>query len=135
VGPNIDGTLDKMESIAPNNVKFLRGIYGNELVEICSNCKVYIQASFHESFGCSLAEAMLCECIPVVSKNAALPEVAGNAGIYLDELTPKELANKIEYALSLPDMYGKNARKQILSKFGLLNRRNRIISVIEGMGD
>ncbi|MEO7555918.1 MAG: glycosyltransferase, partial [Acidimicrobiales bacterium] len=39
--------------------------------------QVYAQLSWHEAFGVSVAEAMLCGCTPVVTDVPALQEVAG----------------------------------------------------------
>lgn len=109
----------------------LDSIVGQDLISICSMAKVYVQASVHEGFGCSLEEAMLCECIPVVSRNGAIPEVAGDVGIYVNELTLENVAEKIKYALSLPDDYGIEARKRILDNFSYDNRKMKILKVIE----
>lgn len=42
---------------------------------------VYAQLSARESFGVAVAEAMACECVPVVSAAGALPSVVGPTGI------------------------------------------------------
>jgi len=131
IGPDVNGALEVLKRKAAGNVEFLGGIYGRDLIDICSRAKVYVQASVHESFGCSLAEAMLCECIPVVSRNAAIPEVVGDTGIYVDRLTPEELSEKIRYALNFPDEYGKKARNRIIEKFPLSRRKQQIIELIE----
>lgn len=133
IGPDKDGALCHLKETAPKNVEFLGGIYGQDLVEICGSAKVYVQASAHESFGCSLAEAMLCECIPVVSRNGAIPEVVGEAGFYIDKLTPEGVAEKIKYALNLPDSYGKAARQHIVEHFPFHKRNQAILSVIENI--
>ncbi len=41
----------------------------------------YMQLSVEESFGVALVEAMKCGCLPIVSPNSALPEVAGEYGV------------------------------------------------------
>ncbi|MCX6827598.1 MAG: glycosyltransferase family 4 protein, partial [candidate division Zixibacteria bacterium] len=133
VGKWYDSSIDYLRKIAPGNVTFTGSVSQEELVKLLGRAKVYVQASFHEAFGCSLAEAMLCECIPVVSRNGAIPEVVGDTGIYLDELTPQELAKKIEIALKLPDEYGKRARKRIIECFPLIKRKNAILELIQGM--
>ena len=130
IGPDIDGSLEELRKIAPNNVNFLGGVYGEKLIEICNKAKVYVQVSIHESFGCSLAEAMLCECIPVVSRRAAIPEVVGNTGIYVDKIEPEEVAKKIKMALMASDNYAEKGRKRIVDKFSLEKRQKQILSYI-----
>ncbi len=133
IGPDIDGTLEKMRKIAPNNVGFTGGVYGEELVELCNRAKVYVQISIHESFGCSIAEAMLCECIPVVSNRAAIPEVVGNCEFYVDELSPEKVAEKIKEALSAPDDLGKKARERIKTHFPFEKRKREFLEAIESV--
>src|SRR4030042_3060669 len=102
IGPWLDDSVSELKKISPQNVVFTEGLYDKLLIEYLSQASVYIQASEWESFGCALAEAMLCECVPVVSRLGAIPEVVGDCGIYLDELTTSELARKIEEALNRP---------------------------------
>ncbi len=135
IGPDKDGTLQELKGISSKNVEFLGGIYGKELVDLCSKSKVYVQVSVHESFGCSLAEAMLCECIPVVSRNAAIPEVVGDTGGYVDKLTPEDVAEKIKYALNMPDDYGKRARNLVIEKFPINKRKWQLLESIRGVCD
>ncbi len=129
VGPWHDGAINRLRSIAPPNVTFTGGLYGEDLVRIYSRAKVYVQASVHESFGCSVAEAMLCECVPVVSRRAALPEVVGDCGYYVDELTPKAVATQIEKALDSD--WRHKARKRIIRKFPLKKRQKELLAAVE----
>ncbi len=98
VGP-IAPDAKQLPASAPPNVTFTGGLYGEDLLRMYSRAKVYVQASVHESFGCSVAEAMLCGCTPVVSRHGALPEVVGDAGFYVEELSPQALAAQIRTAL------------------------------------
>jgi len=130
VGSWLDNSINDLKRLAPPNVIFTGGLSESELIDCASRAKVYVQASRHEAFGCSLAEAMLCECVPVVSKNAALPEVVGSAGLYLDRLSSDELAEKIREAFNHPEL-GIIARKRILEKFPLSKRRDALLKAVE----
>lgn len=129
VGPAADKAIERLKIIAPSNVIFTGGLYGKDLVQQLAKAMIYVQASGWESFGCSLAEAMLCECVPVVSNLTALPEVVGDCGFYLDKLEPEELAAKIRTALEHPEM-GKKARQRIVEHFPLEKRKQAILEVI-----
>ena len=131
VGPWKDRAIDKLKRIAPPNVTFTGGLYGENLIGILRRAKVYVQASFHESFGCSLAEAMLCECIPVVTRRAALPEVVGVCGFYVDTMEPQVIAATISKAFEAPEEFGRNAADRIASFFPLEKRRKEILQAIE----
>jgi glycosyltransferase involved in cell wall biosynthesis len=133
IGPWDNGTINILEKIAPANVTFTGGIYGYDLVKMYSRAKVYVQVSQHESFGCALAEAMLCECIPVVSRKAAIPEVAGDCGFYVDELTPEEVAEKIKEALASPEEFGRRARERIINLFPLEKRKENLLSAVNSL--
>lgn len=133
VGPWDDDTINYLKKIASSNVKFTGGLYGEDLIKLCNKSKVYVQVSYHESFGCSIAEAMLCECIPVVSRKGAIPEVVGNCGVYLDKLTAKDVAEKIKEALHGPGDLGKMARERIVNFFPLENREKGLFGAIDSL--
>ena len=133
IGPVVeDGTYKKLREIAPPNVYFTGGLYGQDLVRALSRMSVYVQVSEWESFGCSLAEAMLCECVPVVYRRTALPEVVGKAGYYIESLTAEELSEAIQMALNDKEM-GSKARARIIRNFPLEKRRQKILNVLESL--
>lgn len=132
IGPWLDNSISELKKIAPQNVTFTEGLYDKSLIEYLSQASVYIQASEWESFGCALAEAMLCECVPVVAKRTALPEVVGDCGFYVDKLEPKELVEKIQLALQNPQI-GKIARERIIKYFPLESRREELLKAISSL--
>jgi len=129
VGTWVDEAIEELKRLAPPNVTFTDGLYGNELVRMYNRARVYVQASGYESFGCSLAEAMLCECVPVVSRRAALPEVVGDCGFYIDNLEPEELAHRIKQAMN-SDL-GARARERIVKISPLEKRRSELLAAID----
>lgn len=130
IGPWQDGTINYLKKIATANVAFTNRISDNDLVRICSKAKVYVQVSHHEAFGCSIAEAMLCECIPVVSRRAAIPEVVGDTGYYVESLDPKEVSEEIKKAISAPLSLGRKGRERIVKEFPLERRKSEIVQII-----
>ena len=131
VGPWKDGAVDRLKAIASSNVVFIDGLYGVDLVRMYSRARVYVQASVHESFGCSVAEAMLCECTPVVTRRTALREVVSDCGFYVDYLKPESIAKQIKEALSAPEDLGKKARERIKAVFPLEKRKKELLEAIE----
>jgi len=131
IGECQDNAVEYLRSISSSNLLVAGKVSDKDLLEYMSRAKVYVQVSFHEGFGCSLAEAMLCECIPVVSRNAAIPEVVGEVGVYVDTLTPEEVAEKIKYALNLSDGFGNMARDRIIENFFLKKRKKEILEAIK----
>ncbi len=133
VGKWVDDSIDYLKSIAASNMRFLDEIDQSTLHILMSKCKVYVQVSRHESFGCALAEAMLCECIPVVTKSAAIPEVVGDCGFFLADESPEELAVSINKALNSDSELGKRARERIEKVFPLAKRESRLLELIEDL--
>lgn len=125
-----DTSINYLKSIASDNVDFKEVGGRVELLnKYYQEAKIYVQVSIHESFGCALGEAMLWECIPVVSKVGALPEVVGNTGFYIDHFTPEELAKQILLAIQKGD--GTHARSRIVEKFSLRKRQNKLLNIIK----
>ena len=117
-----------LKEIASDNVTFTGSVPFDELLHQFQTSKVYVQVSAYESFGYAPAEAMLCHCVPVVTKRGALPEVVGDAGIYVPYGDPRATAKGIEKALR-SDL-GPKARERILEKFPLEKRRDRILEEV-----
>ncbi|MFH1335692.1 MAG: glycosyltransferase family 4 protein [Candidatus Zixiibacteriota bacterium] len=131
VGKWVDDSIDYLRSIASSNMRFLDQIDQSALFALMSKSKVYVQVSWHESFGCALAEAMLCECIPVVTKSAAIPEVVGDCGFFLTDHNPEELAALIKRALNTDLKLGKRARERIKTLFPLEKREKALLQIIQ----
>ena len=130
IGAHQDDSITYLKSIASPNVEFTDLIPFKELLRFMQRARVYVQVSAHEGFGCSLAEAMLCECVPVVTKRGAIPEVVGETGFYVPYNDPEQTAQKIKMALA--SKKGKLARMRIMERFPL-EKRSRELRKIIGM--
>lgn len=133
IGPDRDGTAEKLRERLPKNVVLMGGLYNQDLVEQMNQASVYVQASAWESFGCAVAEAMACECVPVVTKIPALKEVVGNCGLYLDDpLTPQEIAKKVRLALQCPEL-GRRARQRVVENFSIERRQEELLKTVASL--
>lgn len=121
IGSFIDDSIDYLKSIAPPNLKLTGFVEEKELIDYYRKAKVYVQISAHEGFGCSLAEAMLCECVPVVTDKGAIPEVVGDTGFYVPYKDVEATAEAIREALS--SNKGKDARDRVKNLFPSERRR------------
>jgi len=128
IGKHVDDSIDYLKSIAPLNVEFTGFVSDEELLNWYQRAKVYCQLSIYESFGVALAEAMACECVPVVTNKGALPEVVGNTGFYVPYSDPKATAEAIKKALKSDK--GEKARKRIKKMFPLERREKKLVGVI-----
>jgi len=96
---------EKLESICgaiPANLTVIPRVSHEELTEYFYNNKAYCQLSRSESFSVALAEAMYCNCIPVVANTGGMPEVVGLLGHIVDGNNSKSCAAAISKALEQP---------------------------------
>ncbi|VVB64356.1 D-inositol-3-phosphate glycosyltransferase [uncultured archaeon] len=131
VGKDIDGSINRLKSLASENVEFTGRVSEEELLTLYRRAKVYVQVSAYESFGMALAEAMLCGCVPVVTDRGALPELVGDTGFYVPFGDEKKLGYWIKKAL-VSDQ-GSRARARIERMFSLKRREEEILRIVEEM--
>ncbi len=131
IGKWYDRSIDYLRSIASKNVRFTGLLPENELIRCYQEAKVYAQVSAHEAFGVSLAEAMACECVPVVTEKGAIPEVVGDTGFYVPYEDPRATAEGI--ARALKSDRGSLARQRIEKMFTLDRRRETLLKVIDDL--
>ena len=69
----------------------LPGIYGH--------ARGFLFPSRYEGFGLPVAEALACGCPVITARNSSLPEVAGDAALYVDPEQPGEIRQAMENLL------------------------------------
>jgi glycosyltransferase involved in cell wall biosynthesis len=75
---------DNLLSSISNDVKFIGRKSGSELATLVANCQALVYVSYFEGFGIPVLEGMKCG-VPVVASNVtSIPEVGGDAVIYVD---------------------------------------------------
>lgn len=121
--------LERLRNIAPFNVEFIDPLPSDELIPYYQKAKVYCQLSMRESFGNSIAEAMLCECIPIGTKRGGIPTVIGDAGFYVPYGDAKATVEVIKKALKSDK--GKDARERIKNKFPVEKREKELKEIID----
>ena len=117
----------------PKNLTVLDFVDQDVLIKLYSKAKVYAQLSLHESFGMALAEAMLCECVPVIANTSALPEVVGNVGYKVKYNDIEESIKKISEALNASKERQKQARERIIKNFSFTRRKQEILRFIDNL--
>jgi glycosyltransferase involved in cell wall biosynthesis len=125
-----DASIEHLRRIAAPNVTFTGWVPESELLDYYRKAAVYVQASLHEGFGMSVAEAMLAGCVPVVTRAGALPEVVGDCGVFCETESPQSVARSIKSIFSLPVTFDSAARAQIVSEFPLDDRKTRLEKII-----
>lgn len=87
--------MDLIEKVK-ENVVYLGYITDAELGALYNLASFFVYPSFYEGFGLPPLEAMACGCPVVVSRAASLPEVCGEAAIYVNPLDPQSIADGIQ---------------------------------------
>ena len=118
-----DGAADALRDEAPPNVTLTGWVEQDVLNEQMRRASVYVQASAHEGFGMSVAEAMLAGCIPVTTRAGALPEVVGDAGVAGRRRRTRSGWRRQSSRRSAWTRSAAAARQRVLEHFGLDVRR------------
>jgi len=131
-GRFVDDAGEQLRAQAPPNLRLTDWIEEDELLDLYRRAAVYVQASRHEGFGVSVAEAMLAGCVPVVTRAGALPEVVGDVGVQIDvPAEPRAIAAAIGEALARRAGDGSAARERVLREFSLDARAAALHDLVE----
>ena len=116
----------------PKNIICKGRLTPEELKVLFNQSQFYLQLSNTEGFGVALCEAMLCECIPLVSDVNFLPTIVGDSGFVLKKRNSKMLFDLMNTALN-SDLINleKKVRNRILDNFSVENRQRLLISTLK----
>jgi glycosyltransferase involved in cell wall biosynthesis len=81
-------------------VHLLGTVVDEELIALMTGCTVFAYPSFYEGFGLPVLEAMACGAPVVTSDISSMPEVGGNAAVYVDPNDVDAIASTLEALLS-----------------------------------
>ncbi len=132
VGKHVDNSINELKDISKDNVEFTGYVPDDELLRWYQRSKVYCQLSRYEGLPNALCEAMLCECVPVGTKNCGIPMAIGNTGFYVPYNDEKETADAIIKALKNQNL-GKKARNRIKTIFPLTSRETKLLKKINSL--
>jgi len=83
-----------------HRVKFMDFVPDDELPELYKNAACFVLPSLYEGFGLPVLEAMSYGIPVVVSNVSSLPEIAGDAGIYVEPENVESITRGLETALT-----------------------------------
>lgn len=129
----IGGNKNDIDNL-PANVTVKPKATQDELALFYSQAQFYLQLSMSEGFPNSLCEAMLCECVPIVSNVASMPYIIDDSGFILERKNLNLLKDTIKEALnSDTETLGKKARNRVATMFTEDKRSQKLIETIESV--
>jgi glycosyltransferase involved in cell wall biosynthesis len=126
-----DETGARLAAEGAPNLRVTGRLSDEDLDALFASAAVYVQASLHEGFGLSLAEAMLAGAVPAVTPAGALPEVVGDTGVTIPEPTPAAIAAGVREALELGPEAGLAARERVRTHFPYEKRRDGLLAEVD----
>ena len=90
-----------------DDVIFAGRVPDADLPALYSGADCFLMPSLYEGFGIPVLEAMACGAPVVCSKASSLPEVAGDAALFIEPMTGDGLAAAVRQVLANPNMADK----------------------------
>ena len=101
------------------DVIFTGYVIGDELVPLFKNADFFVMPSLYEGFGTTILEAFATGTPAIVSNVSSIPEIAGNAALFVNPLDVQDIAKamtKFAYDENLKNEYREKGKRQ-LEKF------------------
>ena len=83
------------------------------LQSLYSNALGFVYPSIHEGFGLPPLEAMACGAPVIISNTSSLPEVGGDAALYVDPYSIESIQSAIESLVGDPSLRREMSRKSL----------------------
>lgn len=103
-----EGEIGKLETLFgknfPRKVKLLEYVSKQDLLYLYSNAYCFVFPSLYEGFGLPPLEAMSLGCPVITSNISSLPEVCGDAALYVDPYDADSIREKMELLLNNPEL-------------------------------
>ncbi|GEM_PF-246997 len=105
----------------------------DDILEEFWDAAVYCQLSIEERFGVSVAEAMSCGCIPVITPVNALKEVVGNEGFMVERSDTEGIIAAIRSALTASDSFRRSV-SAAAARFDIKERGKKLLNFVNSIG-
>lgn len=118
-----------------DRVKILDFVEDDDLMTLYDNAQCFALPSLYEGFGLPVLEAMAYACPLVVSNVSSIPEIAGDAAIYVDPLDVTSIKEGLELSLAQSGTKEEKARiaigKKRVSLFSWDTASKQVLTVLE----
>lgn len=117
-------------------VHFVDFVTNEDLMLLYQHAEVFVLPSLYEGFGLPVLEAMKYDCPVITSNVSSLPEVGGDAALYVDPESVDDISEKIEKVLTdskiRKSMIEKG--KEQIKKFSWEKSAKETLSFLEEVG-
>ena len=100
----------ELSKLATNITTYVLKLYDQDLKTAYSGAIALVYPSLYEGFGLPIIEAMACGCPVITCFNSAIPEVGGDAVLYIDGTSIDEMIQAIK-KIQIPEI-----RQQLIDK-------------------
>jgi glycosyltransferase involved in cell wall biosynthesis len=76
----------------------------DRLPDLIAGADVFVFPTLYEGFGLPLLEAMACGAAIITSKNSSLPDIGGDAAVYINPLDENDLTEAMAYFIFHPEV-------------------------------
>lgn len=136
----LEGLISQLGLV--DNVKLLGPITGDNKMRKYMNSDLFILPTFNENFGNVIAEAMMCECPAITTKNAPWQVLNDDKCGWWIDLSVDNIVTTLIEAMSLTDEQrielGKKSRQCIINHFSsesVAKQTKKVYEWILGQGD
>lgn len=118
-----------------SNVKFLDFVSNEDLPGFYKKAEVYVLPSLYEGFGLPVLEAMRYGCPVITSNVSSLPEAGGDAALYFDPESAKDIKDTLEKVLTDKTLREKMREKGTIhyKKFTWEKAAKEVLAVIDSV--
>jgi glycosyltransferase involved in cell wall biosynthesis len=128
----VGSASSKLNFEVPSNVKVMPFVPHKQLRSLYAKHDFYLQLSMSEGFGNTLAEAMLCGCIPIGANAGAIPFIINKNGFIVKKKEVNELKSVVLQAITSnrKEEIRLLARQSILDNFSIEKRNEALYKII-----
>jgi len=113
-----------------NQIVFSGFVPEDDLVALYNLAEVFVYPSLYEGFGLPILEAMACGTPVVTSPRGSIPEVAGDAAIFVDPLSAEAISHGIKRVLTDHEL-ARRLREKGFERVKSFSWRNAAIKMLQ----
>ena len=113
-GMGFEALQDKKKKLKLKNVEFTGFIPEEDLNKFYNSIDLFVVPTTYDGFSMPGMESMAAGCAIIASKNGALPEVVGEAGMLIDPYSAEDIANKIKMFIDDKELQETMKKKSII---------------------